>query len=183
MIVEQGFYFIAIMPDAALREKVNQLKEAFKSTYGAQHALKTPAHITLQKPFRQAVQQQKKMIDQLAAFASQQKPFSVELKGYGSFPPRVIYIAVKNPDPVLNLHAGLKDTLIKQLNFEVNEVSQKINPHMTLAHRDLGANMFHKAWNEFKDLTLEATFEAQSLYLLKHNGKNWEVFKEFPFCV
>jgi 2'-5' RNA ligase len=180
--VDQGFYFIAIMPDEALKVKVNELKEAFKTSYGAQHALKTPAHITLQKPFRQVVKLEQKMTEQLAAFASQQKPFRVELKGYGSFSPRVIYIAVNNPDPVLNLHAGLKDLLIKQLNFEVNEVSQQLNPHMTLAHRDLSASMFHKAWNEFKDHTFDATFEVQSLYLLKHNGKNWDVFKEFPFC-
>lgn len=180
--MDQGFYFIAIMPHEALKVKFNELKKTFKTSYGAQHALKTPAHITLQKPFRQVLKQEQKMTGQLAAFASQQKPFNVELKGYGCFSPRVIYIAVNNPDPVLNLHARLKDTLIKQLNFKVNEVSQQLNPHMTLAHRDLSASMFHKAWNEYKNLTFNATFLAQSLYLLKHNGKNWEVFKEFPFC-
>ena len=47
-------YFIAIIPYSELREKVRKVKERMKAEYGAGHALKSPAHITLQMPFKRS---------------------------------------------------------------------------------------------------------------------------------
>jgi len=41
--------------------------------------------------------------------------------------------------------------------------------------------MFKKAWGEFKNFPFEAQFEAKSIFLLKHNGKNWDINRELKF--
>ena len=45
-------YFIALIPGKELKEKVRAVKERMKADYNAGHALKSPAHITLQMPFK-----------------------------------------------------------------------------------------------------------------------------------
>ena len=45
----------------------------------------------------------------------------------------------------------------------------------------LKEEMFHAAWNEFKDRSFNADFEVKSFFLLKHNGKFWEILQEMPF--
>jgi hypothetical protein len=52
---------------------------------------------------------------------------------------------------------------------------------MTIATRDLKEPAFEKAWPEFSKRSFENSFTAKSLYLLKHNGKFWEWFREYPF--
>jgi len=43
----------------------------------------------------------------------------------------------------------------------------------------LKKRLFDSALNEVKDKKFEATFLVKEIVLLKHNGKNWEVFKNF----
>jgi 2'-5' RNA ligase len=52
---------------------------------------------------------------------------------------------------------------------------------MTIATRDLSKKMFHEAWPEFQDRDFHSGFIADRLHLLKHNGKNWELYREFLF--
>jgi hypothetical protein len=41
--------------------------------------------------------------------------------------------------------------------------------------------MFKKACDEFKNFSFEAKFKAKSIFLLKHNGKTWDICHEFEF--
>jgi 2'-5' RNA ligase len=65
---------------------------------------------------------------------------------------------------------GLLNTDYKDLRFQ---------PHLTLAFRDLRKPAFTKAWEEFKDKPYGENFLADRLCLLKHDGKNWQVLREF----
>ena len=47
-----SLFFIAIMPNKELEEEVYAFKKYMASHFGAQHALKSPAHITLIPPFK-----------------------------------------------------------------------------------------------------------------------------------
>jgi len=80
---DQQLYFIAIIPHRELRDEIRAVKERMRDQYGAGHALKSPAHITLQRPFKRLPSEERRMCDALAGFAVKEKPFTVELNGYG----------------------------------------------------------------------------------------------------
>ena len=174
-------YFIAVIPDEPLRETVKNMKLEIQERYNAKHALKSPAHITLQMPFKRHEDFEPELEEMLKNFASKQSSFKLNLKNFGCFKPRVIYIDVENPAPLRQLHAGLKKQLITKLRFDQKEVTQNVTPHMTLATRDLEAKEFYKAWPEYEKRTFDAEFNVESLFLLKHNGKFWNIYQEFRF--
>lgn len=174
-------YFIALVPDPELREKFRNMKEVMRERFGTKHALKVPAHITLQKPFRRKQDEEPEMEQILEEMASQQEPFTVQLNGFGAYPPRSIFVKVDNKEPVQQLHQELKQLLTNRLYFNSKEIQTEINPHMTIATRDLSHKAFHKAWPEFEFRVFTDSFQVKSLFLLKHNGKSWDIHKEFLF--
>ena len=176
-----NLYFIALIPDPPLREQVKLLKEEMRENYGAKHALKSPAHITLQMPFRRESSFETNMSNHLNAFCANQKSFPIALAGFSAFSPRVIYINISDHAQLLELHSALSDVLIAHLGFAPDKINRRFHPHMTIATRDLTASDFHSAWPLYRQRVFEAEFHAHSLYLLKHNGKYWDVYQSFSF--
>lgn len=177
----KNLYLIALVPPENLRESVRQLKLEMKEQYNASHALKAPAHITLQMPFRREEDVEPHLIETLQSFSSTSTPFNVQLDGFDAFPPRVIFLKIVNHEPIVALHSGLNRLLEDKLEFSERELNREIHPHMTIATRDLTKKMFHKAWPEFRERAFERSFRIDRIHLLKHNGKQWEFFKEFDF--
>ncbi len=174
-------YFIALLPPPDLRETVRRLKEEMRDRFGAGHALKSPAHITLQMPFKRSSGSERRLAEGLAEFAGRQSPFTIRLSGFDCFAPRVLFVRVDNHRPVQKLHERLKRVLIRPIGLKPDELNERVHPHLTIATRDLRKAAFREAWAEFKERPFVAAFEVQSLFLLKHNGRRWEVFREFPF--
>lgn len=174
-------YFIALVPHNDLRMRIREIKDDLYETFGAGHALKSPAHITLQRPFKRGVADEAKIVTVLRKFAQVEKCFGIDLNGYGAFPPRVIYIKITDPDPVRKLHMRLKEVLINELDFSREEIMNAVQPHITVATRDLTAAAFSEAWPEFMNREFHGHFDAGSIFLLRHNGRNWDIFREFPF--
>lgn len=174
-------YLIALVPDESLRERVKMLKEEMGNVYGACHALKSPAHITLQMPFRYPEAEEPGMLHHLMDFASDQEAFLIRLSGFDCFPPRVLFIGVEEHLPIIKLHSRLMKYLQRLPGFPAAGKHRSIHPHMTIATRDLKEESFQKAWKALESREFEASFQADRLYLLKHNGRRWELFKEFPF--
>lgn len=104
------------------------------------------------------------------------------LSGFGAFPPRVIYINVVRTQKLLTLQADLMAYLEIKLGI-VDPVSKTrpFAPHMTVAFRDLTKQNFKVAWPEFQHRQLQFEFIADSLTLLLHDGKRWNVSQEFFF--
>lgn len=174
-------YFIALIPPLKLRERIKALKEEMRDRFDAKHALKSPAHITLQMPIKQDKNLEPHMEESLQRFAQTQKPFSVALSGFDHFEHRVIFVRVANHEPVLELHQRLLPVLREELKIKEHELSTKIHPHMTIATRDLKRYAFLEAWPAFETRAFEDSFMVEGIFLLKHNGKHWEVYREFPF--
>ena len=177
---KKELYFIALIPHNELRDSIREIKERIRLTYGAGHALKSPAHITLQMPFKRSPDDELKMIAVLKQFAVEEICFSVELDGYGAFAPRVIYIRITDPEPVRSLHQRLKEVLLKEMGFNMEEIMNVVHPHITVATRDLTRMAFNEAWPDFRDEGFTGHFDVQSIVLLKHNGRNWDILEEFP---
>jgi len=179
--MSKKLYLIALVPHEELRADVRKLKQEIKDRFDASHALKAPAHITLQMPFRRDEEFEETLTVELEQFAARQETFEVKINGFDAFPPRVLFLKIENHQPIAVLHADLQPVLKENLGFSDKEIMDRFHPHMTIATRDLSKKMFHKAWPEFKERTFRASFTADSLHLLKHNGKHWNLYREFEF--
>lgn len=178
---KKSLYLLALVPPPELRETVRKLKEEMKSRFRAAHALKVPAHITLQMPFRRTEPELEQLDRYLGEFSIGQKPFKVALSGFGAFPPRVIFIKISDHEPVEKIYKGLQEGFSPLLGESREPNIYRFHPHMTIATRDLAESAFESAWPEFRNRGFEASFTATSLFLLRHNGKFWEFFREYPF--
>lgn len=177
----ETLFFIALVPHKTLCREIREIKEQFRDEFGARHALKSPAHITLQMPFKRSSSDEPAISATLEKIALEEKPFSVELDGFGCFAPRVIFIRIRDHEPVKALHSRLKQKLTEELEFSEREIMNDIQPHITIATRDLTKEAFREAWPEFQEKEFSGSFIVNSLFLLKHNGRNWDVYKEFTF--
>jgi len=173
-------YFVAFIPPSPVFEEALELKEYFRDKYHSKAALNSPPHITLHMPFLWKEEKEKKLLTKLHEFAREYDPIKICLDNFSSFPPRVIFINVAESDALdalqLNLHRFFK----RELDiFNANFQDKPFHPHLTLAFRDLKKSQYHLAWHEFSAKEYKAEFMADKIALLKHNGKNWDVVKEF----
>lgn len=178
MAFSKALYFTALIPPQQVKEEVLKMKLEIKEKSGASHALKLPAHITITPPFRLEEDREQELFNTLKNIAEAQDHFPVELNDFGHFGQRVIFIKVADHEPVKKLHADVSAGLASYLP-EVSKSS--IHPHFTLATRDLSRENFQEAWKEFSNRSYNNSFLAEALYLLKHNGKTWDIIKKFPF--
>jgi len=172
-------YFLAIIPPEEICKRVKSLKQEIAEKYKAKNALKLPAHITLQIPFQLSESEENKFIDILEDFVKEQKSFQVDLKDFGRFNQKVIFINIEDHEPIKILHTELQKVISANLQLKKHEKFSKIHPHITLASRDLHYKQFPDAWTDFKKREFQASFTAKSFTLLKHDGKQWHRHCEF----
>lgn len=179
--MRKHLYFMAIIPPAEIADKITIVKKEMAEKFNNRHALKSPAHITLQMPFKREETMEAPIAGFMKAFSERQDPFEVELNGFGHFDDRVIFINVLENDKLKSLHTKLNSALRSELNFTENETPLKFHPHVTVAHRDLIVPQFELAWPQFQKRNFTAQFSVHQLSLLKHNFKFWEVINSFPY--
>jgi 2'-5' RNA ligase len=173
-------YFMAIIPPSPVYEEALELRKYFKEQYGSKAALNSPPHITLHMPFLWNEEKEKKLISKLLVFSKKCDPLKVCMDNFSGFPPKVIFINVTESDALNELQKDLHRFFKTELDiFNANYKEQPFHPHLTLAFRDLKKARYHKAWEEFAKKEFKAEFMADKIALLKHNGKSWDVLKEF----
>ena len=173
-------YFIALIPPSPIREEAEALKNYFKDKYHSKAALNSPAHITLHMPFLWNEEKEKKLTTKLHEFARGCDPIKVCLDNFSSFPPRVIYISVAESDALDRLQQQLHRFCKRELDiFNANYKDKPFHPHLTLAFRDLKKPQYHLAWEEFSKKEFKAEFMGDKIAILKHNGKRWDILREF----
>ncbi|MEJ2006201.1 MAG: 2'-5' RNA ligase family protein [Cyclobacteriaceae bacterium] len=176
---EKSLYFIAVVPPEPEREELLLLKKIFSEEYDTKAALRSPPHITLHMPFRFRRDREESLSLTLEKFFSQFSTFTVCLKGFGAFPPRVIYADVEENEFLQILQSELKVIMKTAFNiFNADYKERPFRPHMTLAFRDLKKPMFLKAWNKYREENIEMCWEVTHIALLRHTGKKWEILKE-----
>jgi len=176
-------FFIAILPNAKIQEEVTKFKKYLAENYDASHALTSPPHITLFPPFKWEAERKGKLRDLLDAFAAEEERFTVELKDFDCFAPRVIFVDVKHNELLQRLQHLLEARLESELDLQNDRPYEGFHPHMTIAHKDLKRHHFSDAWAEFSKRSYERSFEVEDITLLKHNGSHWEVYETFPLHV
>ena len=178
----QSKYFIALVPPEPILSEVYQFKTYMKETYNCKAPLRSPPHITLHMPFAWRTDKESKLNKALVHASKEMKPFEFTLNGFQAFPPRVIYIAVEHNNVLLQIQSDLTTVAKTELNlFNANRYDLPYHPHLTVAFRDLKQALFTEAWNDFKERPFERSWTVNSFHLLKHDGKEWQILKEFSF--
>ncbi|CAL65725.1 2'-5' RNA ligase family protein [Christiangramia forsetii] len=179
---QNPLYFIALLPPENIRAEIENFKVTIKEKFQVEHALKLPAHITLQIPFRASKEQEAVLFQKLAAFSEEIAPFKIDLEDFGRFAKNVIFIKLKDHEPFIQLHSELQKTIRSFINLKSHEIPSKIHPHITIAVRDLKRSNFHPIWNEFEHREYKNSFMSGNLVLLKHNGKTWDIIRTFKLA-
>lgn len=166
-------YFIAIVLPEPIQSEIEMVKQELFEQFGLKGALRSPAHITLHRPFERKEEKERIIIDNLHKFEFGDA-FELELKNYNCFAPRVIYVDVLKNELLVDLHKRLKYFAQENLKL-LNEVEDMrgFHPHATIAFRDLRKNKFEEVWMRFKERTYQASFEVKGFSLLRLESK-WE---------
>lgn len=173
-------YFLAIVIPEPLFGKTETVKQHLFLDHGLKGALRSPAHITLHRPFEWKEEKENSLIEKLNAFKFD-VDFNIELNNFSFFEPRVIYVDVKENDDLLKLHSELKSFAKKELRLlnEINDL-RGFHPHVTVASRDLKKQKFYELQPEFETKTLSGIFKCGNFSLLKLD-KKWEILRSFNF--
>lgn len=177
-------YFIALVLPEPHAITVLKLKQELSVAYNTKGALRSPAHITLHMPFNWRVDRESKIDECLNSFVKEISPFTIELKDFNFFEPRVVFIDVVKNEVLTILQQKLHAELKAKLNlFNADYKERGFHPHVTIAFRDLKKQAFYKIQKEYKEKKFSAQFISNSVALLRHTGKEWLVHKEFVFTL
>lgn len=173
-------YFIGIVLPPIVMEQVEEIKRELEKRFGLRGALRSPAHITLHRPFEWKEEKEADLIKSLSQFSAG-GAFKIELSGFAFFEPRVIFVNVRPNENLDDLYQHLRRFAKQQLQlFNEWEDERGFHPHVTIANRDLKKTGFYALKPEFEKRTFEAKFNADSLALLKLDEK-WRVHTNLPF--
>ncbi|MDP4219339.1 MAG: 2'-5' RNA ligase family protein [Bacteroidota bacterium] len=179
---KQGFYFIGIIPPEPVYSEIRDFQEQISNKWNSKEALRRPVHITLLHPFHLAGNREPELIKFLERFAADKKKLSLAIDGFGSFSIGVIYASIVPTTELKELEKDL--SLSVQRKFQLQKEkgpSYGFNPHITIGYKDLSPQVFDSAWAEFKEKLYRRKWTADSISLLRHDGKEWKVVLEAKF--
>jgi 2'-5' RNA ligase len=172
-------YFIAFIPPEDVASEITNIKQEIANIYNSRKALKVVPHITLKAPFKVSAENSVNVLHWFNNLQLSSSAFNVSLDGFNAFDNKnnpVLFI-----NPVLsNEMQTLQREVIDLFTSNFPQVSlstheQDFKPHITIAYRDLEYNRFVEAWAHYRLKPYNVTFKADSLYLLRHNGMQWEI--------
>jgi 2'-5' RNA ligase len=179
--LNEPLYFIALVTEGTLAEKIRDIQLHCSETYQSKKALRSPPHITLIPPFRQDESIENVLEKKLTPFFRNYHPFRLELNGFGRFDNRVIFIKPEKNSDLQKLEEELRNFLSADFPFVERIPSRPYNPHVTIASGDLRKKFFHSAWQEFEQKKFNEIWNVSSAHLLRHDGKRWNPTLKFVF--
>ena len=179
---DHRLYFFALVPPEEIQSTVTEIKNDFKERFNAEHALKSPPHITLIPPFEFLPSEENGLIKNLESFVSEESGFMQELENFGTFPPKVIYIKVLKSEFLEGMYKRFLKHMEMNLGLGNKSNSQKkFRPHMTVAFRDLTRENFYLAKSEYAEKKISFCYLVHGICLLRHNGQYWDIIHEAHF--
>jgi len=170
-----NMYYIAIVAPEEINQQVLKWKNYFKENFGCTVALKSPAHITLIPPFWMMEDLENDLMNSIKEFSDTKNKFEINLKDFGSFKPKVIFVDIVKSATLNGLHQSLTDFIYTQNKFSVKKDDRPFHPHVTLATRDIYKKAFQEAWEIFSKKKYDASWSVNGISVLRHNKKNWDV--------
>ena len=176
---QTSLYMLALMPPEPVARCIRQVREAFAIRFHSQAALRNPVHVTLCAPFRREEIQVSRLIPALTESCRAIDPFCLKLDGYDCFKRnRVIFIRVMDSLPLGFLYDKVRQVL--DIRQEKRTEKSAFHPHITIGYRDLGREVFARAWNEYQNRAFKATFPVSEVCIWQHSGAGWETIHKCP---
>ncbi len=176
-------WFLAILPPGDVVSRVRDIQQEIADNFGPRRAMRIPVHITVEPPFRRDAAAADGMSDRLKTFFAQEQTFELELKDFGAFRDDVIFIDVAANLQLLEMQQRLSDCLREvPAIIETAPFHKGYKPHMTVANRDVEPDVHRRIWNEFKSRKFYARFPVNQITLLRHDGKEWHMYKQFALA-
>ncbi|MBS2961744.1 2'-5' RNA ligase family protein [Actinocrinis puniceicyclus] len=149
---------------------------ARRAAYGDTQARTVPAHVTLLPPTEVEPEAVPRIERHLAAIAARGRPFTMRLRGTGTFRPvsQVVFVRVERGLlECVELEAQMRSGLLER------ELQFPYHPHVTVAH-DLGPAALDAAEGDLADFEAEFEINGFGLYRLDQHG-SWRAVRTFPF--
>jgi 2'-5' RNA ligase len=176
-----NMYFVALVCPPEIDQQVLQWKLWMRDRYNCVIALRSPAHITLVPPFWMKPELDSELQHALSHYSASKDRFTIQLKDFSNFKPRVIFVNVIPSQQLADLQQQLFDYLLSSGQFPLAKEDHPFHPHVTIATRDLHKKSFQEAWAYFKEKKYEAVWMAEGITLLRHNKKNWDAIAASQF--
>jgi 2'-5' RNA ligase len=170
----ESLFFVAILPPAKISADIDEIRRQCSVDYQVYSALKPPVHITLIPPFRLSAVLENKLVASLQ-HCRNFRSFEQELHDYDGFPPKVIFIRAHKNSGIIALHKNIATKIRPYLKDKPGS----INPHITIAYRDVEEHIYEMIMQSYSQKRFRADFIVNKFALLKHDGKKWNLFKEF----
>lgn len=181
LLTMNQLYFIALIPPSPLQDEIQKLKLEIKDRFGSEHSLNAPPHITLLSPFRFEKENMGQLHSMMEVFAQGFQPFEVQFNEFSTFPPRVVFIDVVKSPGLTELQTKLEKLARSNSElFNYNYDERPYHPHLTLAFKDLTKSDFYAIWKDLENREFRKSFIASELFLLRHDGEEWEIIRDYP---
>ena len=176
----EKLYMLAIMPPPAVRQHIEEVRNAFAHTYGCKAALKHQVHVTLYPPFKNATADEAEIEKALLQGIATRKQFVINVEGFDSFiRNEVIFLKVELSEPLKGLQKEISNILAGGLQSAPKK-DQPYHPHITIGYRDIPRGRFTEALKDYLPRKYEARFAVEEVYLWRHNGKSWDTIATLP---
>jgi 2'-5' RNA ligase len=170
----ESLFFVAILPPQQISADIDEIRKQCSVDYQVYSALKPPVHITLIPPFKLDAALENKLVGSLQ-HCRNFRSFEQELHDYDGFPPKVIFIGANKNPGIVALHKNITTKIRPYLK----ESPGSINPHITIAYRDVEEHVYEMIMRAYGKKRFRVNFNVNKFALLKHDGRKWNLFKEF----
>ena len=176
-----NLYFIAHLLPEELNERVQKFKLMMLDCFQCKVGLKSPAHITFIPPYYMDPSNEKRLINELDNFCSNQLTFEVSTSSFSSFKPRTIFIDVIQNSALKHLKADCDHFFAQKLIDHIKTDKRSFKPHITIATRDLKEIDFYAVYPWFEKQQFIESWQLSKLSLLKHDGRKWTILHTSHF--
>ncbi len=180
--IKEGYdrYFVAIVPPEPVQNEIHEMKQVMCNQFNSCASLNSPPHITLHMPFLWKQKKRQELLDFFQNLTLKNTSFSLDVIKVDSFSNRVIFLGLEKSDPLKEFQSGLILAMKRKLNlFNAAYKDRPFHPHITLAFRDLKKQYFNEAFLYFEKEAYQRSFLVEAYTLLKHDGINWQVEKNY----
>lgn len=176
----ENLFLVCLVPPVSIVEDIDEIRTYISEQFNVHESLKRPAHITLYPPVKLSSLEAENRFFKALRDASFNIPFTQVLKNFSSFPEHTFFLDVERNEGILNLEKQIRTALLP-LKLQEKRDTNKFNPHLTLAFKDLKPPVFKQITEAFKDRKFKREFPVSSFSVYKHQDKRWQPFKEFSF--
>ena len=179
-----SYFWVILLPEA-VEAAVLAIKQELHQRYGLGRAMLAPGHISMPAEVTADPDQALRLKKLTQQHAAETQPIPLVLDGFGAFPyNRVVFIKVTPQEAFQAFWLPLRARLKGDFPFPAKDLGKtKVDPHVTVAFRDVNQDIFTRVWGEFGSREFHMPFMATSIHLMtRDDRRRWVPVAEYPFA-